>query len=153
MGQLGVFRKLPRPNSHSDFFANDTSQVEDLIDSEIVLGVTNRAASSITVSEILTTQDEGGFGIPGFSDEAQPSTSYAAPKIADQLSANGRAVLRMFFAKASPVVIPMGHPTVAFTEPQIHAILRTISSKTVQFSVRVMKALLAHATQGGIKKL
>ena len=92
MGQLGVIGKQPRHNPHSDYFATDTSEVEDLIDSEGILSVPNSAASSIAGSEILTTQDEGVFGIPGLSNEPQPSTSYAAPKIPQELSTNGRAV-------------------------------------------------------------
>ena len=47
----------------------------------------------------------------------------------------------------------MGHPTVVFTEPQIHAILRTISTEIVQSSVHVMMALLMHAARGGPHKL
>ena len=106
---------------HSDFFATDTSEVEDLIDSEGVVGVPNRAASSIVGSENLTTQDGGNFTTEGLPVGPQPSTSYAGPKLPEQLSVNGRAVLRKFFAMAEPVTIPMGHPTVAFTEPQLHA--------------------------------
>ena len=81
--------------------------MEDLIDSEGVLGVPNWAASSIVGSENFTTQDEGNFAIEGLPVEPQPSTSYAGTKIPEQLSANGRAVLRMFFAKAEPVTIPI----------------------------------------------
>ena len=138
---------------HSDFFATDISEVEDFIDSEGVIGVPNRAASSIVGSENLTAHDDGNFTTEGLPVGSQIGTSYAGPKLPEQLSANGRAVLRKFFAKAEPVTIPMGHPTVAFTEPQLHAILRTIFSETVQSSVHVMKALLMHAAQGGIKKL
>ena len=47
----------------------------------------------------------------------------------------------------------MGHRTVAFTEPQIHVVLRTISSETVQSSVNVMNSLLMHAAHGGTQKL
>ena len=138
---------------HSDFFATDTSEVEDLIDSEGVVGVPNRAASSIVGSENLTTQDDEKFTTEGLPVGPQPSTSYTGPKLPEQLSANGRAVLRKFFAKAEPVTIPMGHLSAAFTEPQLQAILHTISSETVQSSVHVMKALLMHAAQGGIQKL
>ena len=142
-----------RDTVHSDFFATDTSEVEDLIDSEGVIGVPNRAASSIVGSENLTTQDEGNFTAEGLPVGPQTSTSYAGPKIPEQLSANGRAILRKFFAKAEPVTIPMGHPTVAFTEPQLHAILRNISSETVQSSVHGTKALLMHAAHRGIQRL
>ena len=148
-----VINKSAHDAIQSDFFATDSSEVEDLIDSEGVFGVPNRAASSVVGTENLTATDEGDPAIGGFQVEPQPSTSYAGPKIPEQLSANGRAVLRKCFAKAEPVTIPMGHPTVAFTEPQLHAILRTISSETVQSSVHVMKALLLHAAQGGIQKL
>ena len=135
--------KPTRDTLQSDFFATDTSKVEDLTDSEGVFGVPNRAASSIVGSENPATQDEGNF-------EPQPSTSYASPRIPEQLAANGRVVLCKFFAKTEQVTIPMGHPTVAFTEPL--AILRT-TSETVQSSVHVMKAILMHAAQGGIQKL
>ena len=123
------------------------------LNSEGVLGVPNWAASSVVGSENLATQDEGNFAVEGLPVEPQPSTSYAGPRIPEQLSANRRAVLRKFIVKAEPVTIPMGQPTVAFTEPHLHAILRTISAETVQSSVHVMKALLMHAAQGGIQKL
>ena len=124
-----------------------------MIDSEGVLDVPKGAAFSVAGSEVLTIQDEGDFAIPGITDEPQPSFSYPGPKIPEQLSAKGSAVSRKSFVKASPVVIPTGRPTVAFTERQTHAILRTISTETVQTSVHVIKALWIHAAQGGKQKL
>ena len=102
-----------KPSRHflqAEFFAIYTSEVDDLIDNEGVLGVPNRAASSIVGSEIQTAQNEGVFAIPGLSEAPLASASYSGPKIPEQLSVNCRAVLRKSFSKASPVVIPMGHP-------------------------------------------
>ena len=131
-GFFGFFRTIATQSFSLRLLTTNPSvllrfEFSDLIDSEGVFGVPNRAASSVLGTENLAATDEGDSAIGGFQVEPQRSASYAGPKIPEQLSANGRAVLRKFFAKAEPVTIPMGHPTVAFTEPQLHAILRTIS--------------------------
>ena len=98
-------KAMDKPQRHSfyaDFFATDTREVEDMIDNEGVVGVPNRAAFSIVWSEVQTTQDEVDSAVPELPDLPQASTSYSGPRIPEQLSANGRAVLRKFFSKASP---------------------------------------------------
>ena len=58
-------------------------------------------------------------------------------------------MLRIHFAQSAPVDIPRGHTTVAFTEPQIQAVLKTISDETVKSSLHAMRSLVLHAVHGG----
>ena len=58
-------------------------------------------------------------------------------------------MLRKHFAQSAPIGLPRGHTTVAFTEPQIHAVLKTISEETVKSSLHAMLSLVLHAVHGG----
>ena len=71
------------------------------------------------------------------------------PKLPEQFSANGRAELRKHFATAPPIALPKGHLTVSFSEPQVHAVLKTISDETVRSSIHTMRSLVLHAVYGG----
>ena len=56
-----------------------------------------------------------------------------------------------YFAETAPISLLTGQPAVASSEPQVYAILRTISEETVDSSVHVIKALLIHAALCGIQ--
>ena len=58
-------------------------------------------------------------------------------------------MLRKYFAQCAPIDLPRGHTTVAFTEPQIHAVLKTISDETVKSSLHAMRSLVLNAIHGG----
>ena len=62
---------MDKPLCHN-FIATDTGEVEDLIKNEGVVGVPNRAASSIVGSEVQTTQDERDSTMPEPSDMPKP---------------------------------------------------------------------------------
>ena len=72
-------------------------------------------------------------------------------KLPDQISANGRTVLRKHFSESTPIVLPRGHCTIAFSEPliHIHAVLKTISDETVKSSLHVMRSLVLQAVYSG----
>ena len=61
-------------------------------------------------------------------------------------------MLRKHFSQSRPVTLPKGHTTVSFSEPQIHAVLKTISDETVKSSVHVMRSLVLHAVYGNGKQ-
>ena len=86
-----------------------------------------------------------------FHEDSVTNIPYTCWKIPQKLLAKGRAVLRKRFSHTPPIHLPNGHPSVAFCEPQIHAILRTISAEIIQSSVYVLEALSMHAAQGGIQ--
>ena len=67
-----------------------------------------------------------------------------------QLSVSGRAALRKCFTETQPVKLPLGHPVVAFSENQVHAILRTISDESLLSSFHLMKSLLLQAADGKV---
>ena len=46
------------------------------------------------------------------------------------LSGRSRAILKEYFEEASPIKLPVGHTTVAFTEPQVYHLLRTLTDET-----------------------
>ena len=76
---------------------------------------------------------------PGFDEELQRSSGnsdaeqalYRAKVFSTerQLSPTGMEVIRKVFTKNVPVDLPAGHSTVAFSESQVHAILRTIADE------------------------
>ena len=47
------------------------------------------------------------------------------------------------------IELPRGHPTVAFSDPQIHAVLKTISDEAVRSFLHSMRALVLQAVYGG----
>ena len=94
---------------------------------------------------------------PGFDEELQHSSGNSDAEQAlcrskvlffeRQLSPTGREVIRKFFTKNVPVDLPAGHSTVAFSESQVHAILRTIADESVLSSFHMMKSLLVKVTE------
>ena len=62
----------------------------------------------------------------------------------------GRTALRQYFEKNTPIELSRCHPTIAFSEEQIHTVLRTISIETEISSFHMMKFLLLQAVQGKV---
>ena len=117
-----------------EYFATDTSEVEELLDDMGTEGTHKRPTSSITYSELLSAHE-------GVADQAKDEvkSGTAKPgirdvKLPEQFSANGQAVLRKHFSSSAPIELPKGHSTVSFSEPQIPAVLKTISDETVRSS-------------------
>ena len=111
----------------------------------------------------LPTTKLGGFtfdpnAFPAFDDELQHSSgnsdaeqaAYRTKVFSSErhLSPSGREVIRKYFSKNVPVELPPGHSTVAFSESQVHAVLRTIADESVLSSFHMMKSLLVKVTEG-----
>ena len=102
-------------------------------------------------SEIPRCSDsgtEGGdeFGFDPFPrDPAGPSTSTVRRPDAmmHELSGRSRALLKEKFEKTKPFALPMGHPTLAFTESQINNLLdnETMSLTYLTFERMILDAL------------
>ena len=99
----------------------------------------------------LLSAEREGVEIPKPADkEASLGPQSGGPKLAEQLSANVRALLPKHFSSSNPIELPRGHPTVAFSEPQIHAVLnKTILDEAVRSSLHRMRALVLQAVYGG----
>ena len=84
--------------------------------------------------------DESDFG----AEVACPSgntgpSSFAGPSTGHELSGQSRTILRHFFDKAPHFRFILGHPTIAFTEPQLHHLLRKLTDETVSYSFTTME--------------
>ena len=124
--------------------------MEDLYDSTGVDGLLDRPISSmVDMNPNSSGEGEEPEQRNAVSKEAEPDIQSSCPKFPEQMSANGRALLRKHFSTTSPVELPRGHTTVAFTEPQIHAVLKTISDEAVRTSLHSMRALVLQAVYGG----
>ena len=81
--------------------------------------------------------------------KAQMPRGQKEPSLPTELSANGRLMLRKYVAQNVPIELPRGHTAVAFSEPQIHAVLKTISDETSKSSLHSMRSLVLQAVHGG----
>ena len=141
--------KKPTPNNGKDYFSTDASEVEELYDSMGAEGVQNRPTSSIVNSELFSIPNDTPGNSKKATEETPVGPTVKDPKLPEQFSANGRAELRKHFATAPPIALPKGHLTVSFSEPQVHAVLKTISDETVRSSIHAMRSLVLHAVYGG----
>ena len=66
---------------------------------------------------------------PGTSKDPAPQTQHTQSRFSD-LSGRSRAILKAYFDKAAPIRLPVGHSTVALTEPQIYHLLRVLTDET-----------------------
>ena len=124
--------------------------MEDLVDSTGVDGLLDRPTSSIVdMNSNSSGEGEEPEQRNAVSKEAEPGIQSSCPKLAEQMSANGRALLRKHFSTTSPVELPREHTTVAFSEPRIHGVLKTISDEAVRTSLHSMRALVLQAVYGG----
>ena len=64
------------------------------------------------------------------------------------LSGRSRAILKEYFEEASPIRLPVGHTTVAFTEPQVYHLLRTLTDETLRRSFSTMERMVLDAVRG-----
>ena len=69
------------------------------------------------------------------------------------LSGHSRAILKEYFEEASPIRLPIGHTTVAFTEPQVYHLLRTLTDETLRRSFTTMERMVLDAVRGSPKAL
>ena len=148
----GFANKNPTPDNGRDYFSTDASEFEDLYDSMGAEGVQNRPTSSIVGSDLPSFPDDPLESSKKVTEGGPAGPEGKEPKLPEQFSANGRAELRKHFSLAPPIVLPKGHTTVSFGEPQIHAVLKTISDETVKSSIHAMRSLVMHAVYGGGKQ-
>ena len=96
---------------------------------------------SIAREEKVSTEAFGHM-----SDQTKPTTS--APRDAGlrELSGCSGAILKQYFDEdAETITFPLGHRTVAFTEPQVYHILRVLTDETLRMSYTAMEQMVIGA--------
>ena len=82
-------------------------------------------------------------------DPPQPSASAPHDTRIRELSGRSRAILKQYFDEDSATVnFPLGHRTVAFTEPQIYHLLRVLADETLRMSYTTMEQMIIGAVRG-----
>ena len=82
-------------------------------------------------------------------DPMRPSTSAPQDPQLRELSGRSRAILKQYFDEDSSTVnFPLGHRTVAFTEPQIYHLLRVLTDETLKMSCTTMEQMVIGAVRG-----
>ena len=84
---------------------------------------------------------------PGPSNTCGTSGSLGQDRLPD-LSGRSRAILKEYFEEASLIRLPVGHTTVAFTEPQVYHLLRTLTDETLRRSFSTMERMVLDAVRG-----
>ena len=148
-------RKTASRPTIQDLFSTDASEFEDLLDGSGVSGPVLRGAGSGFFTVPSSSQEEeeeidltANISADPIMDLPGPTTS--TPTQPRQLSVSGRAALRKCFTENRPIKLPIGHPVVAFSEGQIHTVLRTISDESLLSSFHLMKSLLLQAADGKV---
>ena len=137
-----------REEHKKNYFETDASEVEDLYDSAGAEGLAEGPTSSIVKSELFSAPEEDRETDDQNISKPEGSHLHSEVKLPVQLSANGRIMLRKYFTETAPIELPRGHTLVASSEPQIHAVLKTISDETVKSSLHAMRSLDLQAVYG-----
>ena len=127
---------------------SDTSDPGELYDSSGVDLPTTKLGTFSFDPDLFTSLDEDLQQSSRNSDAELAVYRDKMLSTERNLSPTGREVIRKFFTKNVPVELPAGHSTVAFSESQVHAVLRTIADESVLSSFHMMKSLLTKLTEG-----
>ena len=76
------------------------------------------------------------------------SSGHVANVPVQELSGRSRAIPKQFFDETPSFYLPVGHPTVAFSEPQLYHLLRTLTNETLSQSFTTMKKMVLGAVRG-----
>ena len=91
--------------------------------------------------------DESGPVTPHHQDPIA-STSRGLDDQLPDLSGRSRAILKTYFLEEKAFNLPRGHPTLAFTEPQIYHLLRVLTDETLRMSHTNMEQMILDAVRG-----
>ena len=112
-------------NKEKNYFETDANEVEEMFDSTGADGLSDRPTSSVVNSDLFSAPCGECEVTEKATNDIYITPQAEEPRLPEQISANGRAVIRKHFSKAPPIILPKGHATVSFSEPQIHAVLKT----------------------------
>ena len=105
----------------------------------------------LPIGNVADTAGEGSSTdtLAAMPDPMRPSTSAAQDPKIRELSGRSRAILKQYFDDdASTITFPLGHRTVAFTEPQIYHLLRVLTDETLKMSYSTMEQMVIGAVRG-----
>ena len=97
------------------------------------------------------TECEGDTGSEGQLLESGKTWTAGGSSHLDKLpdlSGRRRAILKEYFEEASPIRLPVGHTTVAFTEPQVYHLLCTLTDETLRKSFSTIERMVLDAVRG-----
>ena len=82
-------------------------------------------------------------------DPSRPSTSASHDTTIRELSGRSKAILKQYFDEdATTISFPLGHRTVAFTEPQVYLLLRVLTDETLKMSYEAKERMVIGAVKG-----
>ena len=58
-------------------------------------------------------------------------------------------MLKKYFSEAPPVHLPIGHRTLALSEPHVHTLLEVVSAEAVASSLRTVQTLVSETLKAG----
>ena len=126
----------------------DTSDVEELYESSGVDLPSAKPGTFTLGPNVFPSLDDELYQSSGKSDAEQALYRTTVMTADRQLTPSGREAIRKCFTTNVPVELPAGHATVAFSENQVHTILRTIADESVISSFQMMKSLVIKVTEG-----
>ena len=90
------------------------------------------SVSFLRLPESGTEGDESGFDIrPDHFREPSSSAKTVQFRIGRELSGLCRPNLKQYFDDTPPFSLPIGHPTVSFSEPQLYSLLKFMADETL----------------------
>ena len=82
-------------------------------------------------------------------DQPGPSSSTGQTHFKlHELSGRSRALLKEFFETTEAFRLPLGHPTVAFSETQLYHLLKILTNETMSLTYTTMEKMILEALKG-----
>ena len=106
---------------------------------------------NVTLGDTESGTEGGDESGPGTETvfRVEPGTSGHITGVpVQELSGRSRAILKQFFDETPPFSLPIGHPTVAFSEPQLYHKLKTLTNETLSQSFTTMEKMVLGAVRG-----
>ena len=135
--------------SRVKFFA-DFSEGENTCDDSSQVGCPSEYEAIPVCSETGSEKGEETEIHSYLTSRPGPSNPTAqAPKgVMQELSSRSRAKLKQNFDDVGPYSFPVGHPMVAFTEPQAYHLLRVLTDEAINMSCSTVEKMVIGAVKG-----
>ena len=100
-----------------------------------------------TIAQALNVQTRRTLLEAGDSDSAFIPVGLPSTPKRTMLGPSSRALIKEIFTNAETFDFPKGHATIAFTEDQISAVVKTVAEETVRTSCDMMERLIQKASE------
>ena len=121
--------------------AGVSSGLEDL---PLLYGTIPFCAGLESGKDTDTDTDDQNVNLPGTSKAGDSQQE----KPLRELSGRSRAILKQYFDTDDPYTFPVGHRTVAFTEPQVYHLLRVLTDEAINMTATTMEQMVIGAVRG-----